>query len=73
MARDINEPGGDYITVTVEQNGVLAYKRECVLTELLAGGQVRRYKVDDTDFFQAQDGVTPLELAQKLLRPRGNR
>ena len=73
MARDIDEPGGDYITVTVERNGVLAYKRECVLTELLAGGQVRRYKIDDSDFMQARDGVTPVELASRLLQPRGQR
>jgi hypothetical protein len=73
MPRGDDVPGGDNISVSVYKNGELVYKRDCVLTGLRGNGNVRIYKTDDTDLFNASKNVTSVEIAEKLLKTKGNR
>ena len=72
MPRSIDEPGGDYISVTVERNGIVIYKRDAVLSEVIAGG-VTRWKVDDTDKIFVTSNQGPVDIARRMLAPKGSR
>jgi len=62
-----DDPGGDIVTVIVMQNGIIDYKREGVLTELIGNGSVGRYKTDDGDSITHNRSQGAKELARKLL------
>lgn len=71
MAR-IDEPGGDYVSVTVERNGILIYKRDAVLSEVLPAG-VARWKVDDTDLITVPPTQDALDIAKRIMNTKGHR
>lgn len=72
MARDIEEPGKDYISVSVERNGILIYKRDAVLNRRVSPA-VTRWKIDDSDFILVQDTQDPIDIAKRLMEPKGQR
>lgn len=78
MARDIDDPGGEYVSVQIRVNGHVVFMRDCTLKQINPGG-VREYKVDDSDTFtvpsrtQAPTKEDYKDIAQRLMLPRGQR
>lgn len=78
MARDIDDPGGEYVSVQIRVNGHVVFMRDCTLKDINPGG-VRTYKVDDSDEFkvprrtQAPTKEDYKDIARKLMNPRGSR
>jgi hypothetical protein len=78
MPRDIDTPGGEYVSLQITVNGNTVFMRDCVLTEVRRNGQ-RRYKVDDSDIFTVPvrngnpNKNTYIDIGQRLLRDRGRR
>ena len=78
MARDLDTPGGEYISVQILVNGNLVFMRDAVLSQII-GKAVREYKVDDSGRFTVppkgtQDPVDFYKsIAERLLLPQGKR
>lgn len=77
--RTEDDPGGEYVSITVKVNGQIRYMRDAVLASIEAGDQ-RRYKVDDSDSlvmpkkdrFESKKAYF-IQMARRLLNPRGKR
>ncbi len=72
MSKKIDEPGGDYISVTVERNGIVVFRRDAVLSEVLSQ-KATRWKVDDTDRITVTSNQGPLDIAKRIMKDKGSR
>lgn len=76
MPREIDDPGGEYVSVQISVNGHVKFMRDAVLADTNPGG-VRTYKVDDTDTFTVPGSTRNrdyyIDLAKKLMNDRGSR
>ena len=78
MTREINDPGGEYVSVIIEVNGNVVFKRDCVLSDLGNNG-IRTYKVDDSDTFTIPNRPDKASkddykgIANRLMMDRGSR
>lgn len=76
MAREIDDPGGEYISVQIRVNGHVKFMRDAVLANTSPGG-VREYKTDDSDRFTVPPTTRNrqyyIDLAKQLMSPRGSR